>query len=92
MKCIYCKEYIVESNIDPHLRTVHRIDHDDGVRLLITLQYSEPLRYRSSREPVGAHGHSQASESAEQHLEQVPVNESDTSTDTQTDRSGIRED
>ena len=87
MKCIYCKEYIVESNIEPHLRTVHKIDHDDGVRLLITLQYSEPLRYR---EPVG--GDSQASESAEQHLDQVPVNESDTSTDNQADRSGIRED
>lgn len=47
MKCIYCKEYIVESNIEPHLRTAHLIDHDDGIRLLITLQYSEPLRYRS---------------------------------------------
>ena len=79
MKCIYCKEYIVESNIESHLRTVHRIDHEDGIRLLITLQYSEPLRYRSpeqTRPAVSPH-----SEFAGQDLDQVPVNESDTSTD-----------
>ena len=93
MKCIYCKEYIVESNIEPHLRTVHRIDHDDGIRLLITLQYSEPLRYLSQElEQTGPAG-GEDSESAQPHLDQVPVNESDTSTDIDTanlaDRLGM---
>lgn len=92
MKCIYCKEYIVESNIDPHLRTVHRIDHDDGVRLLITLQYSEPLRHRNSQEPEPMGPVGGQAESAERHLDQVPVNESDTSTDNQADRSGFLQD
>ena len=82
MKCIYCKEYIVESNIELHLRTVHRIDHDDGIRLLITLQYSEPLRYLSQEVEQAGPAGGEDSESAQPHLDQVPVNESDTSTDT----------
>ena len=81
MKCIYCKEYIVESNIEPHLRSVHRIDHDDGIRLLITLQYSEPLRYLSEEPEQTEAARDEDSESVQQHLDQVPVNESDTSTD-----------
>lgn len=83
LRCIYCKEFVKESYIDVHLRTDHKIDHEEAVHMLKTLQYSQPLQYLSLQPQHNHVDHST-------HLDQVPVNESDNHTFSSTDRYSRR--
>ena len=83
LMCIYCKEYVEESAIDVHLRRDHKIDHDDAVQLLTTLLYSQPLQYRSLRLRSPGPPAEDVPQVSPQHLDQVPVNESDPVTSTE---------
>ena len=60
-----------------------QIDHDDAVQLLTTLLYSQPLQYRRLRQLSPAQPAEDIPHVFPQHLDQIPVNESDPVTSTE---------
>ena len=41
LRCLFCQDLVVETELETHIRVDHRIGHDKAVENLIGLQYSE---------------------------------------------------
>ena len=81
MKCIFCKGSVFETDLDHHIRSDHKIQHDRAVDMLIAMQYSEPIDITEDNVPI--------INNIQDDLpvqEQIPVNESTNNFEADSDR------